>query len=339
MKLIEVTKKDIWESIQLRIPWSQFTQSWAWGDFRASLGYEVRRFALLNDENQCLTAVQMEFRPKKYVGGFWFAPRGPVFLPGVPKEQLPEVMRELIEKLDQEDLSKSLFWRFEPLVELGKPEGFIPLCFRRNNPTNPASTLLLDISKGKDEILRDMHQKTRYNVRVAARDGVTSRIATHPDEVKIFLNMMQETADRQRFVQHDSEYIEKAFRFLVMHGMARIRLAEYGDKILAANFEIQYGNTLTYLHGASSSDERKLMAPYALHWDAIAQAIRDGIIWYDMWGINPESKASFTYKESWEGITRFKHGWGGKRVDLYGTWDLPFNYPLYRLAFWKLWRS
>jgi lipid II:glycine glycyltransferase (peptidoglycan interpeptide bridge formation enzyme) len=52
-----------------------------------------------------------------------------------------------------------------------------------------------------------------------------------------------------------------------------------------------------------------------------------------MWGANPQSQAMYYYKPSWEGITRFKKGWGGRLVNFVGTWDLPFNTFLYRLAF------
>ncbi len=54
-----------------------------------------------------------------------------------------------------------------------------------------------------------------------------------------------------------------------------------------------------------------------------------------MWGVNPEFKANPLYKKSWEGISRFKAGWGGGQVDLVGTWDLPLNMALYNLIFFR----
>lgn len=339
MKLIEITKPENWEAIQSKLAWPQFTQSWAWGQFRLSLGFKVRRFALLDEEKKCLAAAQMEFRPKKFVGGYWFAPRGPAFLPGVPENFFCLALQELVDQLAQAQLERSLFWRFEPVVELGHPEGAMPLDFRRYAPVNPASTILLDLTRSTDDILSAMHQKTRYNIRVAARKGVITRIATHPEDVKIFLDLMDETARRDKFTQHDRAYLKSLYDFFQADSLARIRLAEYQGKVLAANLELVCRNTATYLHGASSSESRNLMAPFVAHWDAISQAKRDSLHTYDFWGVNPISKAAFTHKPSWEGITRFKEGWGGKRVDLYGTWDLPFNLPLYRTAFWRQWRA
>ncbi len=77
------------------------------------------------------------------------------------------------------------------------------------------------------------------------------------------------------------------------------------------------------------------MAPYALHWEAIKTARREGRNFYDFWGVNPASKSNYYYKSSWEGISRFKLGWGGELVSLLGTWDVPRHPVLYRLVFLK----
>jgi peptidoglycan pentaglycine glycine transferase (the first glycine) len=333
MKLLEILDSHPWEVFQTNRPWAQFLQSWAWGEFRASRGVEVRRFALIDDSGAWLAAAQMEFRPKRLVGGYWFAPRGPVFSSKLSSEDVRNAFRALVEQLPDTKLRRPFFWRFEPCLELGAPEGLIPLPMRRNDPQNPASTILLDLSPDQEALRSALHQKTRYNIRVAEKHGVTTRVGTHPDDVKAFLNLMDETAKRDAFVQHDRGYLEATFRALERSGMARIRIAEANRSPLAANMEIRYGDTTTYLYGASSSSSRETMAPYALHWDAITEAKRDGFQLYDWWGANPISKAMFSYKPSWEGITRFKRGWGGRQTDLYGAWDLPRFLPAYRLAF------
>ncbi|HWR00048.1 MAG TPA: peptidoglycan bridge formation glycyltransferase FemA/FemB family protein, partial [Candidatus Methylomirabilis sp.] len=111
----------------------------------------------------------------------------------------------------------------------------------------------------------------------------------------------------------------------------RVRIAEKGGEPLAASLEVSYGDTRTYLYGASSSAKRNLMAPYALHWDAIRTAKREGCRYYDFHGVNPADESSPSWKSSWAGITRFKLGWGGERRDLVGTWERPTNRVAYRL--------
>jgi lipid II:glycine glycyltransferase (peptidoglycan interpeptide bridge formation enzyme) len=334
MKLLEIVDSHPWEAFQTGRTWAQFLQSWAWGDFRMSRGVQVKRFALIDDSGAWLAAAQMEFRSKPVVGGYWFAPRGPVFLSRLSPADVRSVFHAFAEQIPAA-VPGAFFWRFEPCVELGAPEGLIPLVMRRNDSQNPASTILLDLSPDVEQLQAALHQKTRYNIRVAAKHGVTSRVGTHPDDVHAFLKLMDETATRDKFVQHDSSYLEATCRALERQGMARIRIAERDRVPLAAMMEIRYGDTVTYLYGASSSASREYMAPYALHWDAILDAKRDGYGWYDWWGANPESKAMFAYKPSWDGITRFKRGWGGKQVDLYGTWDIPRFLPAYRLSFMR----
>lgn len=340
MNLTEITAREPWERFQTSQAWAQFTQSWAWGEFRASRGCPVRRFALVDDSGQWLAAVQMEYRKKKFVGGYWFAPRGPVISDHLEPAEQVEVFRASMERLQTMHLARALFWRVEPPLDLARVEGVFPPAFRRVPALNPAATMRLDLRPSQEALLANFHQKTRYNIRVAERHGVKIRTLSYAKDLKAFVQLMNETAERNEFVQQQGEYLEATFQWLMDHDMARLRLAEREDEVLAANLEIRYGDTVTYLYGSSSSKNRQFMAPFALHWDAITEAQRDGYRFYDFWGANPATKASFYYKKSWEGISRFKAGWGAEHVHLPGTWDLPFFLPLYRLAFLKyFWRG
>ncbi len=335
MKLIRIEQKNDWEAFQLRQSYSQFLQSWAWGEFGVLLNKPVARFALTDDQGKWLAASQLEYRLRKFGMGYWFAPRGPIFSSQITSREKRDVLFSLTRELLKlkELRKKTLFWRFEPTAELNQPEGLMPLSFRRNSAQNPASTLLLKLDQSLSDMQKQMHEKTRYNIRVAERHGVSVRLAHTEKDLEIFFDLMKQTAARDNFLQHPQSYIKKMFEHLKTYNMAKIRLAELEGHVLAANLEIAYGDTVTYLYGASSSEHRNIMAPYALHWHAIQEAKVLGFKNYDFWGLNPWSKAMYYYKPSWEGITRFKLGWGGERVDLVGTWDLPFNNVIYRLLF------
>ncbi len=333
MTLIDVRDASAWEAFMLRHSWAQFPQSWIWGEFRRARGLDVRRYALVDEKGEWLAAVALEYRPKKLVGGYWFVPRGPVFASTLDADGLRATFRELLEKLLREKLKRSLFWRFEPAIEVGAPEGFIPSGLRRNDAMNPSSTVLLELGPSEEHLLNSMHSKTRYNIRLGQKHGIKTRFSNEPKDIQTFMDLMDETAARDGFVQRDRTHLQMTYDVLALEGMARIRLAEHNGNVLAANLEVLYGDTVTYLYGSSSTASRELKAPYVIQWDAICQAKRDGFDFYDFWGANPISQAAFSYKDSWEGITRFKRGWGGRNVDLYGTWDLPFNMLLYRLAF------
>ncbi len=337
MKLVYCTNQDEWDEFQSAQPYAQFLQSWSWGEFRISQHCPVQRFALVDDGGGWGVAIQLEYRRRKFGLGYWFAARGPVFAKEVKVEDRREVMMKLSEELLKIPALRrgSLFWRVEPQSELANPEGLLPLSFRRAHAMNPASTIVLDLDVPEEDLLKKMHEKTRYNIRVAERHGVNVRFANSIADIETFLNLMEETAERDHIVQHSRAYLRATYSFLHERGLAEIRVAEFQGKILAASLEVLFGDTVTYLYGASSSESRNVMAPFALHWNAIRDAKSKGFKLYDFGGSNPQSKAMYYYKPSWEGITRFKLGWGGRLLNLVGTWDLPFNIVLYRLAFIK----
>lgn len=325
MTFTEITSPEAWDAFQAAQSFAAFPQSWAWGQFRVSRGCRIKRFALTNEKGEIHVAVQMEERVRRFGFGYWLAPRGPVFSSHLSESVKRDAMKELCQKLSEhpELQKKTVFWRMEPVIELGRPDGFVPLSFRRTDAMNPASTRVLDLAPSEEELLKQMHEKTRYNIRLADRNGVTVRRGNGIADLNAFLTLMEETASRDGFVQHASPYLAATYNALAPQGMATIRLAEHGGKILAANMEIAFGDTVTYLYGSSSSESRNVMAPYALHWDAIRDAKKRGFAIYDFWGANPEWKGSVYYKDSWEGISRFKRGFGGRQINLVGTWDLP----------------
>jgi len=368
MHLIEVNDRATWDGFVASQPYAQFTQSWAWGEFQRSRGLAVRRVGILADRTppdlpfarggqtgnetsppcgggarggsvsstELLAACQFIRQPGRLGVGYWFAPRGPVFGTEEVKAGLKDLIREILPveppaygtgRFAQND-SRSVFLRFEPLIRERVDLSSVGLV--RTHAMNPATTLLLDLTKSEDELLAAMHPKTRYNIKVAEKHGVTVREGQGEEDLLTFLRMSEQTAERDGFRSHASDYLRAT---LEKSGLARLRIAEFQGKALAANLEIVYGDTVTYLHGASSSENRQVMAPYLLHWAAIRLAKAEGKKFYDFWGCNPEAADDPYFKPSWEGITRFKRGWGGELINLAGTWDLPRWKWVYRLIF------
>jgi lipid II:glycine glycyltransferase (peptidoglycan interpeptide bridge formation enzyme) len=68
------------------------------------------------------------------------------------------------------------------------------------------------------------------------------------------------------------------------------------------------------------------MAPYLLQWESIRIAKEAGMKYYDFHGVD---------EEKWAGVTRFKMGFGGERVEYPGTYDLVFDqgwYAIYKMV-------
>ena len=106
-------------------------------------------------------------------------------------------------------------------------------------------------------MLQSFHQKTRYNIRLSARKGVTVRVGTKED-LPEFYKTMKETGSRDNFIIRSIEYYEKIYDCLGPEHV-RIMLAEYEGEVIAATMPILYGNKVWYLYGGSKNEKRNLM--------------------------------------------------------------------------------
>jgi len=203
----------------------------------------------------------------------------------------------------------------------------------------PRRTILIDLNGEPEALLARMKQKTRYNIRLAARRGVGVR-AGGEDDLPAFYRLMKRTAQRDGFGIHSADYYESAHRLLVEPGLGRLLLAEHEGTLLAALVAMAFGREACYMYGASADEGRNLMPTYLLQWESILWAKELGCRTYDLWGVPDEDEetleAAFTERSDglW-GVYRFKRGFGGQLVRTVGAWDLvyaPLRYRLYQAA-------
>ena len=182
-----------------------------------------------------------------------------------------------------------------------------------------------------------MKSKTRYNIKLAEKKEVRIKKREVSGEyVEDFLRLSKIMAERQGIVTHNESYYRKMFE-VIPSEIIKLYIAEYENKIIAANIIIFYGDMTTYLHGASDDKYKNLMAPYLLQWQAIKDAKAVGCAKYDFGGvkIRSKNKEARSKKNSWEGITRFKLGFSPntETVEYPGCYDIIINqkkYWLYR---------
>jgi lipid II:glycine glycyltransferase (peptidoglycan interpeptide bridge formation enzyme) len=297
-----------------------FLQSWEWGEFQRKAGSEVVRV-----QAETGAMAQLLRRALPFGKRYWYCPRGP--LGGLPDlAKVPEI-------------ALGVFLRFEPLSDPSIALGTTALV--KVHDVQPRQTLIVDLRQDREALMAAMHEKWRYNIRLAERKGVRVYVAGPSDAsaIDVFWDLLNETTERDRFRAHGKEYYRSMLEMLSgdpasdgrTRPVARLVFAEHDGKVLAANLMIYFGTTATYLHGASSRERREVMAPHLLHWTAMTQAKDWGYASYDFWGIAPEGAEN----HPWAGITRFKRGFGGASVAYPGTYDLPidrFWYALYSTA-------
>jgi len=218
----------------------------------------------------------------------------------------------------------AIFYKVEPsCAKASEGESEILLKnfeFKKSQNIQPTKTLILNIRKPEKELLEQMHYKTRYNIGLAEKKGTL--IKKDKNKFEDFWRLIQGTTERDGFRPHPKEYYRK---MLEIPGV-ELFLADFKNKIIAANIVVFYEKQAIYLHGASDYEYRNLMAPFLLQWSQILEAKKRGCIEYDFWGIN---------EKKWPGVTRFKKGFGGREVSYPGAFDLIFQptwYKIYKFA-------
>ncbi len=318
-----------WDALLTSVSYPPFTQLSTWGEVQRALGKRVRRLSW-GKGGQCILAQWVEERRGPFT--YWFCPQGPVYTEGVSAADL-----ELFFEHSRAQLATfgTCFLRVEPRRRTMKME-VLPappstsIVGTRVRSLNPTTSLLVPLNGSPTELFERCHKKTRYNIRLAERHAVIVR-GGRMEDLPTFLRLLRETSDRDAFIGHDEQYLETVMRTLHASGYGRLRVAECLGKPLAMNFEVLCGDTVMYLYGASSSEDREKMAPYALQWSAMFSALQDGYRWYDFGGGNSETEDAFDDRPSWEGITRFKERWGAIRHTDAGTFDRPIRSWLYKL--------
>lgn len=185
----------------------------------------------------------------------------------------------------------------------------------------PTSTFFLNLRYDEDILLKRMKPKTRYNIKLSSRKGVT--VSEHGlDKLDIWYDLYTETAHRNGVTLHSKEYFSTVLKNQqVSTDNLKISLlmGESDNEYLSAMFLILSKKRGTYLYGASSSKHRNLMATYAIQWEAIKIAQEFGCEEYDMFGCAPNSSQSHPL----HGLYRFKSGFGGNLYHRMGCWDYP----------------
>jgi peptidoglycan pentaglycine glycine transferase (the first glycine) len=313
-----------WHKFIASHPQAHLLQMAEWGELKFNFGWEAA-YVVAGE-----SGAQVLFRSLPLGFSLAYIPKGPI---GEDWESLwPEVDALCRSR-------RAVFLKVEPDAWEGhapsqrlRASGFRP----SPHAIQPHQTLVLDIRGEEDDILAQMKQKTRYNVRLAGKKGVA---VTPSTDVEGFSRMMDTTGERDAFGVHTLAYYRRAYELFHPVGACELLVASFEDEPLAALMVFAHGERAWYFYGASTDLHRNRMPTYLLQWEAIRWAKEKGCRQYDLWGI-PDAdeetlEAQFTQRSDglW-GVYRFKRGFGGELKRSAGTWDRVYNpamYAAYRL--------
>ncbi|MEI7890465.1 MAG: peptidoglycan bridge formation glycyltransferase FemA/FemB family protein [bacterium] len=317
-----------------------FLQSEIWAKFQEKVGRKTHRI-----ENDDFLASTIE-HVLPMVGKYEYVPRGPISNFQFPisnefSNQNDKIKNEMQDLVDLAKKENAGWIRIEPankeLLNLIK-ENVSENVVKAPHDMQPRELFVLDVSKPSEQLLAEMKTKTRYNVGIAIKKGVLIDHSQSENGKKeqekylhAFLRLTKEMAQRHGITAHPDEYYQKMIEVFPSE-MLRIYVAKVDDKIIAANLVLFFGDTVTYLHGASGSLHRNLMAPFSLQWQAILDAKVLGYKKYDFGGISTNYELNtnlpITNKNSsLRGVTDFKLGFSPKTkpVVFPGSYDIIIN--------------
>lgn len=339
-----IDDKNQWNEFIRTQAMGSFLQSWEWGEFIATQKEKIWRL-IVEDGGKWLAAMFLFKSNLKLGQNILYAPAGPVVRLDAETQHVASILQQEIDAFAARE--NILAFQIDVPTNDEKWEKILSdLDFQKSEDDfQPRHTLILDICLPEEELLAQMQQKTRYNIRLAQKKGVT--VSIDNTKFKAFYELQKQTRKRQGFTYYTEEYYKK----LLESPLAKLYLAEFDGKIVAANIMIFWNDTATYLFGASDYNSRQIMAPHLLQWQAIKDAKRQGMRFYDFWGVlKPiirinfnsnttndanESKKQITKLEKWAGFTRFKGGFAPNVMitEHIGTYEkayAPVKLGLYR---------
>lgn len=335
---------DLWNSFVASHPQAHVMQTAAWGDLKSRFGWSAERVALQDPSGTLVSGAQILYRRLPLgLGTLAYVPKGPLV-------SWPDNAQttQTIDNLDRAARDRGAFALIvEPdLIDQAEHRAHLAQAGFIASATaiQPRRTLLVDLSPDEKTILQGMKSKTRYNIRLSARKGVTVHQGT-AENVGTFNELMTITGARNRFGVRSPDYYRAAFELFARCDQVGLFLAAYQGEPLAGLMAFAVGSTAWYFFGASSDAHRNLMAPYAVQWAAMRWAKAKGCTVYDLWGVPDEEQetleSQFTQRgDGLWGVYRFKRGFGDRLIRTVGAWDRVYRPLRYRLYRWVLrWRQ
>ncbi|MFV0485461.1 MAG: lipid II:glycine glycyltransferase FemX [Candidatus Saccharimonadales bacterium] len=292
---------------------ANFLQSSGWGKVYEQV-HEKVYYLGLKEKNEILGSAVVILKPARR-GRYLEIPGGPL-IDWENKAHVKKFLEGLRELATRE---KCVFVRMRPNIADNERNRMI---FARSGlklspmHLHAEHTVMLDLTKSKDELMAEMRRQTRYEVRRATKLGITVSYETSEQAFREFYEIQKVTAERQGFITSSEEFIlaqREAFG-----DKARIYKAELDGEALALGLILMQAPEAIYHEAASTDAGRKYPGAYALQWQVMNDAKEMGCERYNLFGTAPPNSPNHRYA----GVTTFKAGFGGEAVAYLPAHDL-----------------
>lgn len=319
-------KKAEYEEFIRTSPFANATQDLAWAKVKE--GWDSEQ-VYLEENGKIIAALSVIIRKVIGKSSMIYAPRGPIcdFHDTALVERLVKEAEPLVKKYDAFMLRMDPELLREP--ELEKKYRSLGYKVRNENCDKydliqPRYNMILSINgRSFDELMPTFSEKTRYNIRLAARKGVTVRWSRQEDDLKTFYKLYEITAVRDKIGYRPYDYFLRMLNAFEGEHQLRIYIAEHEGDALSGAICIHYGDKTWYIYGASSNEKRNLMPNYAMQAEMIRWGVENGSARYDFGGVFFLDKSNGLYK--------FKEGFCRQEgaSEFIGEFDKVYNHFFY----------
>lgn len=293
-------------------PYGNALQDLAWTKVKRNWDSEQ---VYLEQDGKIIAAMSILFQKVVGKNTLAYASRGPVCDP----YDLELVNRLIEEAKPVLKAHHAIFLRMDPEVnydekldQLYRNAGFRVRNqgFGKAELIQPRYNMILPL-RGKtfDELMPGFSSKTRYNIRLSQRKGVTTAYYHDDDALKTFYEIYRITTERDGIGHRPYWYFEEMIHAYDENHL-RIYISSHEGQPLSAAIAINYGKKMWYLYGASSNEKRNLMPNYSMQRAMIEWGIECGCQLYDFGGVYQldSSDGLYHFKEGFcreNGVTEF----------------------------------
>ncbi len=289
---------------------SHFLSSSHWQNFQNSLG---RKTFLEDTEDYHFLAILETEKIKKI-----YCPYSPFIKnkSGLKKadQKLTEIAKE----------NKAILVRIEPTGDV-EVEDLKKLGYKKVKSVQPELTWLIDLSQTEEEIVAQMKKNNRGRYRNAHKKGLSFHQTTDLDDLEKIIELIHGISVKNKVKLHKADYLRKQAKILLKADIMRMFVVKLEDKIIGGTLVCDYQGVRYHTQSAADPEFHKTGANTFLKASTIIDAKRQGLKYFDFWGITDSQDPN----HPWYGFTQFKKSFGGAEYRYLGTWEKPINKTLY----------
>lgn len=305
-----------WSETLAKYPEANFLQSPEWGKVNELIGHKV---ILERGEDFWCQMIVKDAKRGRYLE----IPGGPL----VDWSNTSEVKKvfQKIQEIGRKE--KCVFVRIRPQLRSAEIEKLQGLSLRKAPMHLHAEhTIIIDLQKSADDLLKDMRRQTRYEVRRADKLGIKVDWSNSEQIFREFQTVQAETAVRRGFVPPNLKVLLAEREAFADHARIYIARTDTGEPI-AYGLILMNGEEAEYFEAASTELNQRLPGAYALQWRVIRDLQELGYKRYNLWGIAPPGQPNHRYAR----VTTFKKGFGGEVVEFVPAQDLVLDKVRYQI--------